>query len=120
MTSLSWKFFGISTRPGKVFVPVQLYWDFPVVGWIKVNTNDTTWGSPSLAACAGILRASHGENIGGFSALLRNQNALSVDIMGALLAIEQVQRARFIKLLLESDSILLYQAFSSAKGSVDS
>ena len=47
------KFFGISTRPGKVSVHVQVYWDFPVVGWTKVNTDSAARGSLGPTACAG-------------------------------------------------------------------
>lgn len=73
------------------FILVQVVWNFPEIGWIKVNTDGTSTGSPGFTACAGILKDSRGEYIGSFSAYLGIQNSLYAEIMGAILAIELAQ-----------------------------
>jgi len=45
------KFFGISTRLGKVYVPVQVYSNFPHVGWTKVNIDGAAQGSSFRPCC---------------------------------------------------------------------
>jgi len=54
------------------------------------------------------------ECIGGFYACLGNHNSLYAKAMRTSLAIEHAQSVRFRKLWLESDSTLLFQAFSYA------
>jgi len=64
------KFFGISTRPSKVYILVQVYWDFPTTDWIKVNTEGAARGFPGPAGCGGTFRGSREKYIGGYSAFL--------------------------------------------------
>jgi len=60
-------FFNINTRSGKVLHPLPVRWEFPSPGWVKINIDGTTRGSPGLVACGGIFRGSMGYFIGGFS-----------------------------------------------------
>jgi len=55
---------------------VQAYWDFPIVGWIKVNTKGVARGPPGPAACVGIFRVIRGEYIGGFSTFFKESKCL--------------------------------------------
>ena len=49
------KQFCINTRIRKVLSPMQIFWCFLEVGWIKVNTNGVVRGVPSFVACGGIF-----------------------------------------------------------------
>jgi len=62
------KFFGI--RSVKVLHPLLVRWEFPSLGWVKINIDGATKGSPGLAICSGIFRGRMREFIGGFSAFL--------------------------------------------------
>jgi len=64
------KFFGINTRSGKALRPLPVRWEFPSPGWVKLNTDGTAKGYPSLATCGGIFRGSMEGFIGVFSAFL--------------------------------------------------
>lgn len=54
------KLFDIQTRPRKATRTLQVIWNIPVVGWIKINTDGTTRGSPRHSACGGIFGGSQG------------------------------------------------------------
>lgn len=70
------KFFYVCTRPEKVVTPIQVFWWFLEVGWIKVNTNDVVWGSPDLTTCGGNFKGSCGEYIRELSASFRDPYCL--------------------------------------------
>jgi len=85
------KFFGINTRLGKVFVHVQVCWNFFVVGWTKVNINSVIWRSPSPIAHASIFKGSCRKYIGDFYAFLGNQNVLYAEVTGAFLPLKMLK-----------------------------
>ena len=46
---------------------MQIRWERPQQGWIRLNTEGASSGNPGLAGRGGILRNEHGEWIKGFS-----------------------------------------------------
>ena len=58
------KFFSINTRTGKVLHPLPVRWEFPSLGWVKINTDGAARHYPGLATYGGIFRGSMGEFIG--------------------------------------------------------
>ncbi|CAL8156404.1 unnamed protein product [Prunus armeniaca] len=49
-------------------VEVFLAWDFPPVGWWKLNTNGCRKGEEGIICTGGLIRNVNGDWIGGFSA----------------------------------------------------
>jgi len=60
------KQFGINTRIGKVMSPMLVFWRFPDIGWIKLNTDGAGRGASGFAACGSIFKGSLGEYVGSF------------------------------------------------------
>ena len=105
------KFFGINTRTGKVFRPFLVRWEFPSIGWVKINTDEAARGYPSLATCGGIFRGSMKEFIGVFSVFLEVQTAIVAEFYGIIYAMEEAQKMGLSNVWLECDSALVCAAF---------
>lgn len=48
------EFFGIGTRSSKARNSIQVVWEFPSLGWFKVNTDGASRGSPGSVTCVEI------------------------------------------------------------------
>ena len=46
---------------GKILSPVQVFWRFPKVGWIRVNIDGVASSASSFASYGGIFKDSHGK-----------------------------------------------------------
>jgi len=66
----------INTRTGKVLRSFSIRWEFPSLGWVKINTDGAARGYPGLAACESIFRGNMREFIRAFSAFLDVQTAI--------------------------------------------
>ena len=88
------KVFGINTRIGKILHPFPIRWEFPSLGWVKINIDETTKGYPGLATCGGIFRGSVGEFIGVFSTFLEVQIIMVAEFYGVIHAMEEAQKMR--------------------------
>jgi len=100
-------FFGINTRIDKVLHPLLVRWEFPSLGWVKINIDGVVRGYPSLATCGGIFRGSMGEFIGGFFSFLDVQTALIFEFYGVIYAMEEAQRMGLTSVWLECDFSLV-------------
>jgi len=107
------KFFGINTRSGKVFRLLLIRWEFPSLGWVKINTDGATRGYPNLATCGCIFRGSMGEFIGAFSVFLEIQTTMVVEFYGVIHAMEEAQKMGLTNVWLECDSGLVCVAFTA-------
>ena len=90
------KFFGIITSIGKVLCPFPLRWEFPLLGWVKINTDGAARGYPGLATCGGIFCGSIGKFIGVFFAFLEVQTTMITEFYGVIHAMEEAQRWRIL------------------------
>jgi len=50
------KFIGINTHTNKVLRPLPVRWEFPSLGWVKINTDGAARGYLGLATYGGIFR----------------------------------------------------------------
>lgn len=68
---------------------IQVSWQQAICGWIKVNTDGATRGSPGgYASCGGILRDKSTATLGCFSKYLGISYAFHADLVAAMMAIE--------------------------------
>jgi hypothetical protein len=107
------KFFKVDVH--QIVAPkiIELFWQPPLCNWMKCNTDGTALGSPGQVSCVGLFMNSHEEHIGCFTMNLGIVNALYVEIMGVILAIEFVVQKNWNHLWIESDSRLACMAFKS-------
>lgn len=68
----------------------EMLWCPPHLGWVKVNIDEACSGDPLRAACGDMFRNHPGEHLGSFACNLPPNNALFVEIMGEILAMEYV------------------------------
>jgi len=59
---------------------------FPIVGRVKVNTNETTSGCLKNVACEGLFRGSMEEFVDGFSSFHEVQKSFYANLMCAFLS----------------------------------
>ncbi|CAK8576871.1 unnamed protein product [Lathyrus sativus] len=106
------KKFSISINPVNPKMCVEVIWNPPPNGWIKVNIDGASGGDPINAACGGIFRDHFGNHIESFACNLGPVNSLFAELMGAILAIEHALVRGWSNIWLESDSTLVVMAFS--------
>jgi ribonuclease HI len=82
---------------------------------VKCNTGGASVGNPGPAACGGIYKNANADFLGAFSINLGVTSALSSELIGAMMAIEIAHQKNWHNFWLETDSMLVYLAFKSAK-----
>ena len=109
------KCFVVNTRFGKASHSILVVRDFPLVGCIKVNMNGIVRNLLGLVTCASVFKENTRQFVGDFSSFLEFQYSLCVKIMGAILSIEHAIDVGYECLWLETNSILICQAFTSTQ-----
>ena len=104
--------FGINTCIGKFHRSLPVSWKFPSLGWVKINTDETARGYPSLTTCGGIFRGSMREFIGAFSVFLEVQTTMVVEFYGVIHVLEETQKTGLNNVWLECDYALVCVAFT--------
>ena len=87
----------------------------PLVNWVKCNSDGASLGNPGAAACGGIYRNSNSDFIGAFAINLGVTTTLCAELIGAMVSIEIAHKKGWRYLWLETDSMLVYMAFTSHK-----
>jgi ribonuclease HI len=91
----------------------EVLWQPPILDWIKCNSDGASAGNPGNSSCGGIFRNSEANFCGAFAYNLGIQSSLYAEIMGAILAIELAHHKGWNSLWLETDSMLVLNAFKS-------
>jgi len=89
-------------------------WQPPIANWWKVNIDGALVKNPLQSVCGGIFRNSFGFTVGGFAQHLSTDSVFVAEIFGAILAIEIAHNRNWLNLWLETDSMLLLQAFKNS------
>ncbi|PON37013.1 Ribonuclease H, partial [Trema orientale] len=105
-------------RPPKAPRILEVQWHVPPVGWLKVNTDGSAFGSPGLAGCGGIFRTSRGFFKGAFAISLGKCFAFEAELAGAIHAISYSWDFGWKNLWLESDSSYLVTLLKAHSPSV--
>jgi ribonuclease HI len=93
----------------------EVIWQPPILNWINCNCDDASLGNPGLSACGGLFRDANSSFLGAFAFNIGISNSLNAELIGAMIAIETAASKGWSYLWLESDSMLVVLAFSSAK-----
>ncbi|XP_058756625.1 uncharacterized protein LOC131629842 [Vicia villosa] len=108
------KRFDIRINPTRSIRHIDVLWSPPPVGWIKGNIDGVASGSPSISSCGGIFRDHMGDHIGSFCNFLGEGIAELAEYSAVMVAIEKAQDCGWQKLWLESDCIIVVNAFSNS------
>jgi ribonuclease HI len=106
------KAFNISIHPPRSVLVKEVLWCPPIHSWIKGNC-DGAFAS-GKAACGGIFRNSLGQFLGCFAEGLSYGNSLFAELCGAMRSIEFAQSKSWNNFWLETDSMLVVQAFKNS------
>jgi ribonuclease HI len=93
----------------------EVLWQPPVFNWVKCNSDGASLGNPGPSSCGGLFRNSKGEFLGAFAYNLGISNSLSAELNGAMYAVELAHHYGWKSLWLETDSVLVVNAFKSSK-----
>ncbi|XP_058734177.1 uncharacterized protein LOC131605902 [Vicia villosa] len=105
------KKFNIQIHPSKPLITKPIVWSPPLSDWFKCNVDGVSTGNATLAACGGIFRDHNANHILSFSVFLGPESAIIAEFMAAILCIEAAEKNNYRKLWVESDCILVVNAF---------
>ncbi|KAF1878970.1 hypothetical protein Lal_00047642 [Lupinus albus] len=107
------KAFNIAINIDKAPKIIEVCWQPPKVGWIKVNSDGAGNGLPGLVGGGGIFRDSNGVLLACFASYLHLQDALFAELFAAMKAIRISYKRGWWNLWLECDSTLVMDIFNS-------
>ncbi|XP_061344134.1 uncharacterized protein LOC133290088 [Gastrolobium bilobum] len=93
-----------SHQLGKRTVVMKISWQFPIEGYVKLNTDGTARGNPGPAACGGVIRDSSGRWLHGFACKLGVCSAFKAELRGILRGLKIAWGEGFHNIEVESDS----------------
>jgi ribonuclease HI len=85
----------------------------PSLNWIKCNTDGASIGNPGLASCGGVFRNHNAEFLMAFAEPLGIATSYFAELSGAIKAIEIAFDNKWNNLWLETDSMLVVNAFKN-------
>lgn len=109
------KAFSVNIKYGNAPRIKEVLWQPPIFNWIKCNIDGACKGHPGASSYGGIFRNSEANFLGAFACNLGISNSLTAELNGAMLAIEIASQKGWNQLWLETDSVLVTQAFKSHK-----
>ncbi|XP_019451698.1 PREDICTED: uncharacterized protein LOC109353792 [Lupinus angustifolius] len=92
---------------------VEVVWERPREGWIKVNTDGAAKGFPGLAGVGGIFRNNHGDFIACFAEFIDYQFALYAEIFAVIQAVNLARNNGWNHLWIECDSTTVVEIFNN-------
>ena len=90
---------------------IEVSWNLPPPGWLKVNIDGSAKGTPGHSGCGGIFRNSRGFVKGCFASYVGISFAFEAEIMGFILAVEIAHKFNWQNLWVETDSMLVCWLF---------
>lgn len=71
-------------RTIRVSIAVNVVWDYPEEGWVKINSDGARWEGCGKAASGGVIRSSEGHWIRGYSRNIGSSSVSKAECWGAL------------------------------------
>jgi ribonuclease HI len=93
----------------------EVIWQPPIFNWIKCNCDGASLGNTGFSACGGIFRNADSSFLGVYALNIGVSTSLKAELIGAMIAIETATNKGWSNMWLESDSMLVVLAFSSAR-----
>ncbi|XP_019418611.1 PREDICTED: uncharacterized protein LOC109329402 [Lupinus angustifolius] len=92
---------------------VEVVWERPREGWIKVNTDGAAKGFPGMAGVGGIFRNNHGECIACFAEFIDYQSVLYAEFFAVIQAVKLACNNGWNHLWIECDSTTVVEIFNN-------
>ncbi|CAJ2671835.1 unnamed protein product [Trifolium pratense] len=106
------KAFMVTIHPTKPMNLKEVIWQPPPPQWIKCNTDGAS--TPTASACGGIFRNSNAEFLCAFASKTDMASAFSAELCGFMTAIEIADARGRRNMWIESDSMLVVNAYKSS------
>lgn len=90
----------------------DINWITPKEGWVRLNINGAAKNNFTIAACAWVLRDSHGMWLGGFNKFLGASNAYIYELWGALERLTLAHRHGHRQIEIQFDSQVLVRCLA--------
>jgi len=105
------KKFNIIIHSPKAPQIIEVIWQPPIQYWVKCNTDGAV--NSSSASSGGIFKDNEGNFLLAFAKKVGQENAYFAELSAAMRAIEMANQNNWMKILLESDSMLVVKAFKN-------
>lgn len=105
------KKFNINLHPPRAPRIYEVIWQPPLHSWVKCNTDGAS--NSQAASSGGLFRDSEANFLLGFSENVGQENAYFAELSAAMRAIEIASQQNWTQLWLESDSMLVVNAFKN-------
>ena len=92
---------------------IEVSWNLPPPGWLKVNIDGSSKGAPGVFGCGGIFKNCRGFVKGCFAIHLGICFAFEAEIMGFIIAIEIAHKFNWLNLWVDTDSTFVSWLFQS-------
>jgi ribonuclease HI len=92
---------------------LEIFWQPPLINWVKCNIDGASKGNPGISSCGGIFRNHDAEFMLCFVEFIGFASSYMVELQGALRAIEVAHQMNWRNLWLETDSALVLLAFTN-------
>lgn len=79
-------------------------WEKPDIGWVKLNSDGSSRGNPSVAGSGGLIRNEKGEWICGFARRIRITTSFAAELWGLRDGILQCLNPNLCSVLIELDA----------------
>jgi ribonuclease HI len=107
------KHFKVCTHNPKTPIVKEIFWNPPLLNWVKCNIDGASKGNPGLSSCGGIFRNNEADFLLCFAEPLGFTSSYHAELQGALRAIEVAHQMNLNNLWLETDSSLVVLAFKN-------
>jgi len=99
-------------------VPIQktvqrIRWEKPPAGWMKLNTDYSVCGNPSVVGCGGVIRNDRGLWIGGFSRCIEVTNSFIAELWGLREGLMLCCNLNIVSVIVELDARSIVDAISN-------
>jgi ribonuclease HI len=110
--------FSISIHQPKESYLLEVYWQPPLIDWLKCNIDGAAVGCPGSASCGGVFRNHSADFILGFAEPLGLTTSYFAELCGAMRAIEIAFQNNWHNIWIKTDSTLVASAFQSPNRTV--
>ncbi|XP_062016557.1 uncharacterized protein LOC133732968 [Rosa rugosa] len=101
------EFFGVSLRPRRTPRIIEVNWIPPIMGWVKINTDDAWQRVSGKAGYGGVFRDYQGSFKGAFASNLEIPSSVDAEIMAVIQAIKLSWVREWKHIWLEVDSAMV-------------
>jgi ribonuclease HI len=108
--------FGIPLKYGRIKTVIDVHWQPPDAGWIKVNCDGSSMGISNSVSIGFVFRDADANFKGAFTQNIGYATSLEAEFCSCMLAIEKAIELNFSSLCIETDSLMAVKAYPTSLG----